>query len=162
MMLLLLMLLLLLLLLLKFLMLQPLLLKLATTISALSLVVLVVFVVVGAGVDVDHDAIFNSSLMFLLISHHPSILSSGHQQVKSSNSKPVDQDGPQEDSDHQDRRRAQQAGHLHQEEVRLDEEGVRAECVVRLRDLGHHLQLTQQALPVRFHRHGQGSPEVHR
>ena len=52
-------------------------------------------------------------------------------------------------------------GDFHQAEVRADEEGVRAERAVRLRDPHHHLQLAQQALPVRVVRHGQGPAEVH-
>ena len=54
------------------------------------------------------------------------------------------------------------AGHFHQEEVRPDEEGVRAVCAVRLRDRPDHLQRVQQAVPVRVHGHGQGAAEVHR
>jgi hypothetical protein len=38
-------------------------------------------------------------------------------------------------------------GDLHEAQVRPDEEGVRAERAVRLRDPPHHLQLEQQALP---------------
>lgn len=53
-------------------------------------------------------------------------------------------------------------GDVHQAEVRSDEEGVRAECPVRLRDRPHHLQPLQQAVPVRQHRHGQGPAQVHR
>lgn len=52
-------------------------------------------------------------------------------------------------------------GDVHQEEVRPDEEGVRAERPVRLRDRPHHLQPLQQAVPVRQHRHGQGPAQVH-
>ena len=53
-------------------------------------------------------------------------------------------------------------GDVHEEEVRSDEEGLRAKRVVRLRDLDHHLQLAQQALPVRLVGHGQGLAQVHR
>ena len=38
-------------------------------------------------------------------------------------------------------------GDVQQAEVRSDEEGVRAERAVRLRDRAHHLQLLQQAIP---------------
>ena len=54
------------------------------------------------------------------------------------------------------------AGDVQQAQVWRDEEGLRAERAVRLRDLRHHLQLAQQALPVRLHRHGQDPHEVHR
>ena len=54
------------------------------------------------------------------------------------------------------------AGDVQQAQVRRDEEGVRAERAVRLRDRAHHLQQQQQALPVRQHRHGQGAAQVHR
>ena len=53
-------------------------------------------------------------------------------------------------------------GDLHEAEVRTDEEGVRAERVVRLRDRSHHLQQQQPPLPVRQHRHGPRPPQVHR
>ena len=52
-------------------------------------------------------------------------------------------------------------GDVQQAEVRTDEEGVRAERAVRLRDPDHHLQLAQQALPVRLLRHGQGPAQVY-
>ena len=38
-------------------------------------------------------------------------------------------------------------GDVQQAEVRRDEEGVRAERAVRLRDRAHHLQLLEQAIP---------------
>ena len=38
-------------------------------------------------------------------------------------------------------------GDVQQAEVRSDEEGVRAERAVRLRDRAHHLQLLEQAIP---------------
>lgn len=53
-------------------------------------------------------------------------------------------------------------GDFQQAQVRRDEEGVRAECAVRLRDRTHHLQQQQQAVPVRVDRHGQGAAQVHR
>lgn len=53
-------------------------------------------------------------------------------------------------------------GDIHQTEVRFDEEGVRAECPVRLRDRSHYLQPLEQAVSVRQHRHGQGPAQVHR
>ena len=56
----------------------------------------------------------------------------------------------------------QSSGDLHKAEVRSDEEGVRALRALRLRDRRHHLQLSQQAVPVRQHRYGQGPPQVHR
>ena len=39
------------------------------------------------------------------------------------------------------------AGDVYEAEVRADEEGLRVERVVRLRDPRHHLQLAQQTLP---------------
>lgn len=52
-------------------------------------------------------------------------------------------------------------GDFQQAQVWRDEEGVRAECAVRLRDRTHHLQQQQQAVPVRVDRHGQGAAQVH-
>ena len=72
------------------------------------------------------------------------------------------QDGAEEDLDRAHQRRAQSPGDLHQEEVWPDEEGLRAQRPLRLRDLGHHLQLAQQAVPVCLHGHGQSPPQVHR
>eukprot|EP00075_Anas_platyrhynchos_P038879 XP_027328132.1 myocyte-specific enhancer factor 2B [Anas platyrhynchos] len=46
-------------------------------------------------------------------------------------------------------------------QIRADEEGVRAERAVRLRDRPHHLQQHQPPLPVRQHRHGQGAAQIH-
>ena len=54
------------------------------------------------------------------------------------------------------------AGDVHEAQVRADEEGVRAERAVRLRDRAHHLHEQQQAVPVRQLRHGQGAAQVHR
>ena len=72
------------------------------------------------------------------------------------------QDGTEKDLDRAYQRRAQSPGHLHEEEVRPHEEGLRAQRALRLRDLGHHLQLAQQAVPVCFYGHGQSPPQVHR
>ncbi|XP_061603557.1 uncharacterized protein LOC133465125 isoform X1 [Phyllopteryx taeniolatus] len=70
--------------------------------------------------------------------------------------------GQEEDSDRPHRGRTQQTRDLHQAQVWPDEEGVRAERAVRLRDRAHRLQQHRQALPVRQHRHGQGAAQVHR
>ena len=53
-------------------------------------------------------------------------------------------------------------GDLHKAKVRSDEEGVRAVCALRLRDRGRHLQLAQQAVPVRQLRYGQDLAQIHR
>jgi hypothetical protein len=42
-------------------------------------------------------------------------------------------------------------GDLHETQVWVDEEGLRVERVVRLRDLCHHLQLQQQVVSVCLH-----------
>jgi hypothetical protein len=54
------------------------------------------------------------------------------------------------------------SGYLQQAQVWRDEEGVRVERAVRLRDCPHHLQLFKQAVPVRVDRHGQGAAQVYR
>ena len=54
------------------------------------------------------------------------------------------------------------AGDLHKAKVRSDEEGVRAVRALRLRDRGRHLQLAQQAVPVRQLRYGQDLAQIHR
>ena len=53
-------------------------------------------------------------------------------------------------------------GDLHKTKVRSDEEGVRTVCALRLRDRGRHLQLAQQAVPVRQLRYGQDLAQIHR
>ena len=53
-------------------------------------------------------------------------------------------------------------GDLHKAKVRSDEEGVRAVRALRLRDRGRHLQLAQQAVPVRQLRYGQDLAQIHR
>lgn len=46
-------------------------------------------------------------------------------------------------------------GYLHKAKVWLDEESLRAERIVRLRDCPHHIQQLEQTLSVCQHRHGQ-------
>ena len=53
-------------------------------------------------------------------------------------------------------------GDLHKTKVRSDEEGVRAVRALRLRDRSRHLQLAQQAVPVRQLRYGQDLAQIHR
>lgn len=53
-------------------------------------------------------------------------------------------------------------GDIHKAKVWLDEEGLRAECVVWLRDRSDHLQPREQAVPVCQHWHGQGPAQIHR
>ena len=53
------------------------------------------------------------------------------------------------------------SGDVYEEKVRLDEESVWVECIVRLRDSIDYLQQCQQTIPVCQHRHGQSSPQVH-
>ncbi|XP_054661843.1 myocyte-specific enhancer factor 2B isoform X1 [Grus americana] len=69
--------------------------------------------------------------------------------------------GPEKNTDQPNTGSAEPAGDLHQAEIRADEEGIRAERPVRLRDRPHHLQQHQPPLPVRQHRHGQGAAQVH-
>jgi len=54
------------------------------------------------------------------------------------------------------------AGDVHEAQVRADEESVRAERSVRLRDRADHLQPRRQAVPVRQLGHGPRAAQVHR
>ena len=52
-------------------------------------------------------------------------------------------------------------GDVYKEEIRVDEEGIRAERAMWLWDRADHFQQHQQAVPVRQHGHGQGAAQVH-
>jgi len=53
-------------------------------------------------------------------------------------------------------------GDIYEEKVWTDEEGVRTERPLRLRNRSHHLQPFQQVVSVCEHRHGPGTTQVHR
>jgi len=53
------------------------------------------------------------------------------------------------------------SGHVHQAQIRLNEESLRTFRALRLRNSADHFQRLEQVISIRQHRHGQGFAEIH-
>lgn len=54
------------------------------------------------------------------------------------------------------------AGDVHEAQVWPDEESLRTERPLRLRDRAYHIQLDEQALPICVYGYGQSATQIHR